>query len=290
MRKIFCHLLLLITVFHSMATTPISRTGIGISAGISNYTGDLDDNFIPRFSTPGFGVHLVHTLSDLVSLRFAYYHGWLSAADSVGELNEMQARNLSFKSHLDELSLVMRLKLPVFKPHGRHYALLEPYVFAGVAYFHFNPRAKVDGVWYDLHDLGTEGQYLSDFNSPDPYSLYQWAIPLGGGIERTLNENWVLGVEIGFRKLFTDYLDDVSWYYPSQVEMKEEMGPVAAYLSDPSDRDQYPNGRAGHYKRGNPEWNDLYTYTNVHITYYFGRDYRSLNNRRVLKNSSRCIR
>jgi hypothetical protein len=272
-----------------MAAVPISRTGIGISAGMSNYVGDLDDNFVPRFSTPGFGAHIIHSFSDVVSFRFAYYHGWLSAADSSGEFNEMQARNLGFKSHLDELSLVLRIKLPIFKPHGRRYAFLEPYVFLGAAYFHFNPKAKVDGVWYNLHDLGTEGQYLSYGEHPDPYKLYQWSIPVGGGIERTLNQNWVLGIELGFRKLFTDYLDDVSWYYPSQAQMTEEMGSVAAYLSDPSDRYQYPNGRAGHYMRGNPELNDLYTYTNIHITYYFGSDYRSMKRHRV-KNYTKCIR
>jgi hypothetical protein len=268
----------------------VSRTGIGISAGISNYIGDLDDNYVPRFSTPGFGAHLIHIISPAVSLRVSYYHGWLRAADAQGHLNNMQGRNLSFKSHLDELAAVLRVKFWSPRPRGRKFAILEPYVFGGVGYFHFNPRAEYNGTWYDLHSLGTEGQYLSSGNNPEPYSLFQWAIPMGGGIEKSLNANWVLGIEIGFRKLFTDYLDDVSWNYPSQLQMTEEMGSVAAALSDPSDRNQYPDGRVNKYLRGNPELKDWYSYTNIHLTYYWGSPYGNSGKRHRVTNYTKCVR
>jgi len=271
------------------ATTPLSRTGIGISAGVSNYIGDLDDNFVPRFSTPGVGVHLIHSFSRYVSLRVAYYHGWLQASDAQGHLNNMQGRNISFRSHLDELSAVLRIKFTDLRPRGRRFAILEPYVFGGVGYFHFNPRAQYNGTWYDLHSLGTEGQYLKYGNNPAPYSLYQWCIPMGAGVEKSLNGHWVLGLECGFRKLFTDYLDDVSWNYPSKVQMTEEMGPVAAALSDPSDRSQYPDGRY-RYLRGNPELKDWYCYTNIHITYYFASNDGRFGKRQKVKNYTKCVR
>ena len=181
---------------------------------------------------------------------------------------------------------MVRITFASISGRGRRFAILEPYIFGGVGYFHFNPRAQYNGVWYDLHSLGTEGQYLSYGNNPEPYSLYQWAIPFGAGVEKTLNEHWVLGLEIGFRKLFTDYLDDVSWNYPDQLQMKEEMGPMAAVLSDPSDRAQYPDGRSG-YLRGNPELKDWYTYTNIHITYYFSSPY---GKRQRVTNYTKCVK
>ena len=223
-----------------------------------------------------------------MSFRVAYYHGWLRASDAEGHINNMQGRNLSFQSHLDELSGVLRIKSLRLIPYRKRFAIIEPYVFGGAAYFHFNPRTKYNGTWYDLHALGTEGQYLSSGNNPDPYKLYQMALLFGGGIERSLNIHWVLGIEIGFRKTFTDYLDDVSWNYPDQLHMKEEMGPVAAALSDPSDRNKYPEGRAG-YLRGNPELKDWYSYTNIHITYYFSSGYSS-GRRHRMTNYTKCVR
>ncbi len=270
-----------------MAGSIEHRSGIGFSAGISNYIGDLDDNFVPRFSTPGVGAHFIHSFSPVVSFRFSYYHGWLQASDKQGSLNNMNGRNLSFKTKLDEVAAILRLKLTNYKWHSRRYAIIEPYIFGGVAFFHFNPRAKHEGIWYDLHSLGTEGQYLTDGNNPAPYSLYQWAIPMGAGVEKNLNSNWVLGIEFGFRKLFTDYLDDVSWNYPDKSFMMREMGPVATALSDPSDRSKYPDGRSG-YLRGNPEQKDWYSYSNVHITYYFSGN--SGNKSQRVTNYTKCVK
>jgi len=264
-------------------------TGIGISAGVSNYIGDLDDNFVPRFSTPGIGLHLIHSFSSIVSFRVAYYHGWLKASDAEGTLNNMQGRNLSFRSHIDELSGVIRLKFASMRSRGNKFPVIEPYLFGGIGFFHFNPQSKYNGTWYDLHALGTEGQYLSYGNNPEPYSLYQWAIPFGAGAEKSLNSHWVLGIEIGFRKLFTDYLDDVSWNYPSQQQMTSEMGSIAAALSDPSNRSQYPEGRSG-YLRGNPEMKDWYSYTNIHLTYYFNSGSGKFGNHQLIASYNKCPR
>ena len=109
---------------------------------------------------------------------------------------------------------------------------LNPYIFLGVAAFHHNPQAKAPefdlsctplpeaGKWVNLQPLGTEGQYVAGGN---PYSLIQLAIPLGLGVKVRLPDNLDFNFEIGFRQLFTDYIDDVGGPYPNLAELDSEL-------------------------------------------------------------------
>jgi hypothetical protein len=45
---------------------------------------------------------------------------------------------------------------------------------------------------------------------PAPYSNMQTAIPFGGGIKYVVNPKYYLALELGIRKTFFDYLDNVS--------------------------------------------------------------------------------
>ena len=47
-------------------------------------------------------------------------------------------------------------------------------------------------------------------NKPVPYSSFQPAIPLGFGFKYAVNPKWMVGFEFGVRKMFFDYLDNVS--------------------------------------------------------------------------------
>ena len=60
----------------------------------------------------------------------------------------------------------------------------------------------------DLQPLGTEGEGF--YKGEKKYNLTQLAIPIGGGFKYAISNNVRIGIEVGFRKLFTDYLDDVS--------------------------------------------------------------------------------
>ncbi len=101
-----------------------------------------------------------------------------------------------------------------------------PYVFAGLAAFHHNPQGEVKaaadggnpgsltpGTFIDLQPLGTEGQRAGGSNSA--YNKNQISIPFGGGVRYRINRNFDASLEVGFRKTFTDYLDDVGGKYTS---------------------------------------------------------------------------
>src|SRR6185503_3498036 len=131
-----------------------------------------------------------------------------------------------------------------------------------------NPKATYNGTTYELQKIGTEGQYLGG-SYPKPYKLQQISIPFGFGFLLKITEHLDFGGECGFRKTFTDYLDDVSTRYPDKQEMLAKQGPVAVALSDPSNNPDTPNGRVSFAARGNPTNPDWYVYTNLHLTYYF---------------------
>jgi hypothetical protein len=243
--------------------------GIGLSAGGTNYIGELDDNFTLVFTRLGAGAHVNFLFFSRVHIRLAAFHGRVTADDARGTFSGNGTRNLNFFSDIDEAGIhvlyILQSRNKGFSKRNR----IAPYVFAGLGYFRFDPETTRNGVTYRLQKVGTEGQYLSSGNYPEPYKLQQFCIPMGIGFQLKITQNFDFGVETGFRRLFTDYLDDVSGRYPDKAQLLQEQGPVALYLSDPSNDPDQPNGKPSFARRGNPNSMDWYVYTNVHLTYYF---------------------
>lgn len=106
------------------------------------------------------------------------------------------------------------------------------YVGAGVGVFWFNPKAQYGGGWVALQPLGTEGQVAAD--TLKKYSRISVSIPLTAGCRFLLGKKITLGLEIGFRKIFTDYIDDVSTDYYDNDLIRQAGGDKAAQLADPS--------------------------------------------------------
>src|SRR5688572_7730506 len=236
--------------------------GFGISAGATNYAGELDDNFTLQFTRLGVGIHTTALFFSRLHVRLAYLHGSIGAHDG-GLLSSNNRRNLDFYTDIDEGSLVFMYKFQNRRRGFTKRNFAIPYVFAGVAGFMFNPRTTYNGQEYELQKIGTEGQYL-DGPYPEPYKLQQISIPMGVGFMLKITQKFDFGGECGFRKTFTDYLDDVSTYYPDREELRAQQGEIAVLLSDRS-QDPASHGRV----RGNPKNMDWYVYTNLHLTYYF---------------------
>ena len=241
--------------------------GFGVSAGAVNYAGELDDNFTLKFTRLGFGLHTTALFFPRLHVRLAYFHGSIGAKDSYAFFSQNKFRNLSFFTDIDELSLSLLYKFTNRKRGFSKRNFVTPYLFAGVAGFMFNPKAELNGRVYELQKVGTEGQNLGG-SYPKPYPLQEVSIPFGAGFVLKITEFLDFGGECGFRKTFTDYIDDVSTRYPVRQEMLEQEGIVAVALSDPSIDPNYPEGRPDLSPRGNPADDDWYIYTNVHLTYY----------------------
>ncbi len=242
---------------------------VGVSAGPTHYLGDLDDDFALKFTKPGFGIQGSYRFNPFMTARLGFYQGWIGATDEASNDLPRNRRNLSFRSPVTEGSFTVAFD---FLPTDRQYAyrpIYTPYVFGGIALFSFNPQAQLNGQWYELKPLGTEGQFLPDPDGryPEPYRLTQVSIPMGAGVRFSLSKKFDLEFETGFRKTFTDYLDDVSGRYPD-LEALRAQNSVAALLSDRIDLAQYPDGAATiNGIRGDRTQQDWYIYTNVRISF-----------------------
>ncbi len=243
---------------------------VGASVGATNYLGDLDDDFTFKFTRPGLGFHGAYRFNPFMTARLGFFQGWAEATDERSNDVARNQRNLSFKTPITEVSAVLKFD---FIPTDRSFYYrpnFTPYVFGGVAVFSFNPQAELNGEDIELQPLGTEGQFLPDPNDefPDPYRLTQISIPLGVGVRFKLARNWDLEVETGFRKTFTDYLDDVSSLYPDLEELRAQ-NPTAAILSDRLDQTRFPGQTAAEVNgiRGDRTQADWYIFTGATISY-----------------------
>ena len=232
--------------------------------GTSNYQGDLQDKrFTFNQSHLAGGIGLSYDLTEKFSLRGGIMFGKVSGDDKQGR---NKARNLNFSSGLTEGHLGVQYYIT---PLGQR--SLTPYVFAGLALYHFNPYTHdTSGTKYYLKPLSTEGQGFID--GKDYYSLTKIAIPFGAGVKLSLSDKINVGLELGFRKLFTDYLDDVSDVYVDRNLLLTNRGAKAVELAYRGDEIKegtfnYPDGGS---QRGSPKVKDWYYFTGLTLSYKLG--------------------
>ena len=110
-----------------------------------------------------------------------------------------------------------------------------------------------------MQPLTTEGQASG-------YGLTQFSIPFGGGIRYRVSRNFDAALELGWRKTFTDYLDDVSGTYTDVANLKS---PEALYFGNTITRNEpgfsgfTSPGAARRGKTGN----DWYITTSLSLNY-----------------------
>jgi len=227
MKKIIA--LLTITIFFQINIFS-QYTEAGIFAGVSNYHGDLTDRFVETSDYAlAFGAFGRYNFTGHLAVKAHFYKGRLQGSDANSHITKgHRERNLSFRSDIYELGVQFEYNFVDYNLALRDH-ITTPYIFAGVSGFSFNPQAELNGAWVDLQPLGTEGQGLP--GNAQPYQLFGIGIPVGMGVKFSLSNNVNLGLELGVRKTFTDYIDDVSTLYPDLQLLGEENGETAMTLS-----------------------------------------------------------
>lgn len=205
-----------------------AQWNVNLFGGFSNYIGDLQSSrYTTSQSNGSFGAGLQYDLSGHFSLLSNLTYGRISAADGYSNQADLRARNLNFESVIGEWNLLLEYNLLDLREHR-----WTPYVFGGVALFHFNPYAyDTTGKKVYLRPLSTEGEGLPEYPNRKEYALTQLSIPFGGGIKLRVSDRVVIAYEIGMRKTFTDYLDDVSTTYVAENVLLAERGPEAVEMA-----------------------------------------------------------
>lgn len=263
MRYLFA-LFIVILLFSSSSIA--QRVNLNLFLGTSNYQGDLQDKrFTFNQSHLAVDAGLSYDLTERLSLRGGILLGKVSGDDRQGR---NRIRNLNFSSGLTEGHLEAQYYIT---PLGQH--SLTPYLFAGLALYHFNPYTHdTSGTKHYLKPLSTEGEGF--ISGKDYYHLTQMAIPFGGGVKLSLSDKINVGLELGFRKLFTDYLDDVSDKYVDKNLLLANRGTTAVELAYRGNEIKdgspvYPDGGA---QRGSPKAKDWYYFTWLTLSYKLGAD------------------
>lgn len=200
-------------------------TGFG---GVSNYQGDLQETRVTTHQSHGaFGLGAQYDFNARLSLRGGFVYGRISGDDKLNNDEFLRQRNLNFSSRLLEGNVSAELRL-----FDLDEKWVTPYIFAGIGVFGYDPYTfDTSGQKIYLQPLGTEGQGLDAYPDRKPYSRVQVALPFGGGIKFRVTERVTLGYEIGLRKTFTDYLDDLSKTYVDEATLLAGKGPKAVELA-----------------------------------------------------------
>lgn len=246
----------------------------------TNFVRDLEITTTRPTITAGYR----YNISAYSKLRGSFFAGTLKGDDNLTLEPFRNNRNLHFRSRVVELSALYeyyfnqeslghRYKIKGAK--GMRAKGLTYYAFGGIGLLYFNPKAQYNGNWVALQPLGTEGQGLP--GGGRKYSRITIAIPYGLGLRYAVNRDWKIGLEVGMRKTFTDYLDDVSGNYYDNKTLLQERGIVAATLADPN-KGNFPyqfdpaTGRTREgLQRGDPKDKDSYGFITITACYRLKR-------------------
>lgn len=258
-------LLILVVLCFSYSFSCAQYAELGLSGGTSLYSGDLSpEEFGVYFEelNLAYGIFGRFNISKPFSLRVGITQGELTADDSKVPERET-VRGLNFRTTLTDIALTGEYNfLRIGAEDG---VQIVPFVTGGVSVFYYSPETKLDGEFIELQPIGTEGQGLPGYD--EPYRLAQAAIPVGAGLKFVFKNRVTLGFEFVGRRLFTDYLDDVSGREINYLDILEGNGELAARLSNPLITN--PDDADIVYRRGG-RFNDWYYFGMVTLSFNLG--------------------
>ncbi len=272
--------ILLLVCFPSSEST--AQLEAGIMAGGSVYGGDIGPD-TPRdyvrqmkFS---YGVFARYRVNPYIALRAHYQDLDLFGEDDLSQNAGRQLRNLHFFADVDELALQVEIH-----PFGDRWPI-SPYLIGGIAGYHFNPQAILNGEFVELQPLGTEGQGLPGFD--EKYSLTRFALPLGGGLRFNFGNGVFFGLQASARATFFDHLDDVSGANYVDESILAANGPLAVELAYRGDEvpDAEQITAPTNSKRG-ADADDFYYSVTAQFSYQFGS--RGANGLKTRRGKVKC--
>lgn len=209
----------------------------GIGAGTSHYFGDLSPyrtfyhalySNVRWNATVQFQRQFTPRLSAGMSLTHARLFGNDATYGGTGATTKgsNRIRNLHFRNDIMELSAMGYYNiLPMNVVRKSKKLEWSPYVGVGIGIVTNNPKARES-----IQDKGQNNNYtIKEISDNGKIQLQSWVslrdtynrttdksysnfvpvFPIVVGAKAVISENWIIGVEGGFRLTLSDYLDDV---------------------------------------------------------------------------------
>lgn len=209
----------------------------GLTLGLTTYNGDIDvvAQNLGSAMRPAIGLLGKYRLSNSLLLRGQILTGKLSGSEKNHPTVWRQERGLSFEAKLTEVSALLEYEVVTKKR-------FTGFTFGGLGVTYFNPKT----------DFNLPNKYIDDVNTDAQtnYKKITLTVPLGVGLKYSLPNEFYLSAEMGYRFVFTDYLDGIS-------------------------------------KVGNPDRKDTYYYSGLTLTKAFGGG-KSGANRQFKNGDSNC--
>ncbi|MDH4057568.1 MAG: DUF6089 family protein [Cyclobacteriaceae bacterium] len=162
------------------------RSEIGFGIGTFNYTGDLARTYRISNSKLAGTIYYRNNISKVVSLRATITAGGLGASETPIDAFA-SARDASFDIFLFETALAFEYHFLNWRDVKRPMRY-TPYIFAGFGLFGISGYEDKTAEFSDI----------------------QGTIPFGGGFKYIVNPKFYIALDLGIRKTFFDYLDNVS--------------------------------------------------------------------------------
>jgi hypothetical protein len=269
---------------------------VSAGSGIAYYQGDLVDPGEFGFIKPNIAIGAEYFFRPRFSAR-ANLTWFMTKGDDRRANDDRQERNLHFRSSNWEFSTTVAVNLLPTGVRFYQRARVNLHLFGGLGLLYFNPKAEYNGDWYALQPLETENK---------KYSRFQPVIPFGFGARIKLDPFWNIIIEGGYRKTFTDYLDDVSSkryvhkdllksdlsrilsdrrydYYQAELEAGR-IEKIPEFAKPGNEQLATEKG-----KRGNPDNDDGYFIFNVTVQYYLPKEIFRDSQRKLYNRKRRAI-
>ena len=235
---------------------------------------------------PSYGVYLMAMYNNVLGVRLEGTFGQVVGYDSIlksvaSSTYGRYERNLSFKSKISEFQLGVEVHPLFFKSYeDEEPPPISPYTVVGASIYSFDPQAKLNGQWYALQPLHTEGQGFAEYPDRKSYQLTQINFIAGFGVKYEINSVFNARLEFVHRFLTTDYLDDASnvdyidpalfysYLTPNQAAIAQQLYNRTNELN-PGDLTYFEN-----IQRGNPKDKDSYFTIQLKVGVMLGRQRR----------------
>ena len=254
--------ILLFLILGCICNKSLSQTNeIGFFLGGSMFQGDVGPQNAEKSilnTKPVWGLQFKRNLNYHFGVNLSITRGELYSSDDLSNDLFALQKNITFKSNITEFGLFLEFNFQPYLTRDPDYNN-STFIFSGITKFYFNPEGQyIDGNWYSLRPLSTEGQESDLYLARERYKLSGYSIPIGIGYKINAYEFLTISFNLGWRITFTDYIDDVSTTYVEE-SILTELGQV---LADPSEN----NFNTG-FQRGNPYTNDKYGFLGISILY-----------------------